>query len=88
MSAVTDGDTTCWGPEYHITEDSELRIRYGMYDGMYEGDDWEYIYDFDAENTAAFLAQLPVKDDLKHYRRITYCEGVRIISKYSGAGTV
>lgn len=39
MSAVTDGDTTYWGPEYHITEDSELRIRYGMYDGMYEGDD-------------------------------------------------
>ena len=65
MSDTTDYGTTFWGPEYGITSDSELRIRYGMYDGMYEGDDWEYVFKFDVKNTAAFLAQIPVKNDAK-----------------------
>ena len=65
MSVTHVGDTTYWGPEYSITEESELRISYGMYDGLYEGDDWKYIYKFDVENTAAFLAQLQMTDNSK-----------------------
>ena len=52
-----DIEATWWGPDCIVNEEG-LRLRYGVDDCTYEGDDWIYYYQFNRKNTAKLFTLL------------------------------
>ncbi len=52
-----------WGPKVGYDNKNRLRIRYGYDDDLYEGDDWEFIYAFDRQNSQRFIEAIRTGED-------------------------
>ncbi len=52
-----------WGPEVYYDRESGLGIKYGYYDDLYDGDDWEFRYVFDLDNSRRFIETIGTGDD-------------------------
>ena len=54
---------TWWGPESNYNDESGLVIKYGYYDDLYDGDDWEFRYVFDLHNSRLFINVIGTGED-------------------------